>query len=311
MRSPRSPRRLMEIVTGMWGAKALAEATRLDLFSQLSAAPGSTATEVAARNGLAVRPAEQLLTACAGLGLLRRQGPGYANTPEAETYLVRGRPDYFGDAVLSLDHRYAGWMRLGEALRSNAPTNFDAQASESMFDPEDTELQQHFWKSMYALSATSARALAAAYDFGPVRRLLDVGGGGAAYDIELCRAYEELRATVFDLPFICELSREPVSRAGLTDRISFAPGDFLREAALPAGHDAVLLSQVLHDWDERTNRLILAKCFAALPSGGRILISELLVDDTKDGPLLPALMSLNMLVSTWGATTRRRSTGRG
>ncbi|MEV0369759.1 methyltransferase [Streptomyces sp. NPDC050636] len=300
MTSDRSPKRLMEIVTGVWAAKALAEATRMELFSQLSAAPGATVAEIAARNGLAERPAEQLLTVCAALGLLRREGAGFANTPEAEAYLVRGRPDYFGDAVLSLDRRYAGWMRLEEALRTDSPTNFDPEAAESMFDPEDAALKADFWKSMYALSATSARALAATYDFAPVRRLLDVGGGGAAYDIELCRAYGDLRATVLDLPFVCELTRERVAEAGLADRIDCVPGDFLRDAELPGGHDAVLLSQILHDWDEPTNRLILGKCRAALPPGGRILISELLVDDTKDGPLLPALMSLNMLVSTWG-----------
>ncbi|WP_407554037.1 methyltransferase [Streptomyces sp. Pv4-95] len=306
----RSPKRLMKIATGVWAAKALAEATRLDLFSQLSAAPGATAVEVAARNGLAERPAELLLTACAALGLLRRVGDGYANTPEAEEYLVRGRPDYFGDAVLSLDRRYTGWMRLEESLRTDSPTNFDPAAKESMFDPEDTVLTATFWKSMYALSATSARALAAAYDFSPVHLLLDVGGGGAAYDIELCRAHPDLRCTVLDLPFVCELTGERVAAAGLADRIACVPGDFLHDAELPGGHDAVLLSQILHDWDEETGRLILAKCFAALPSGGRILISELLVDDSKDGPLLPALMSLNMLVSTWGRNYTAAEYGR-
>ncbi|MFE7122518.1 methyltransferase, partial [Streptomyces sp. NPDC057654] len=139
-----------------------------------------------------------------------------------------------------------------------------------------------------------------ALDLGRVRRLLDVGGGGAAYDIELCRRYPELRATVLDLPFVCELTGERVAEAGLADRIALAPGDFLRDAALPAGHDAVLLSQIMHNWDEPTNRSILRKCHAALPPGGLIVLSELLVNDAKDGPLLPALMSLNMLVSTWG-----------
>jgi hypothetical protein len=37
-----------------------------------------------------------------------------------------------------------------------------------------------------------------------------------------------------------------------------------------------------------------------LPSGGRIVISELLVNDEKTGPPAAALMSLNMLVETVG-----------
>jgi hypothetical protein len=62
----------------------------------------------------------------------------------------------------------------------------------------------------------------------------------------------------------------------------------------------VLLSMILHDWDEAQNRKIIAGCLDALPSGGTLLISELLVDDDKSGPVDAALMSMNMLVGCWG-----------
>jgi hypothetical protein len=44
------------------------------------------------------------------------------------------------------------------------------------------------------------------------------------------------------------------------------------------------------------DRQILAKTFACLPSGGLVLISELLVNDDKTGPPPAALMSLTMLI---------------
>ncbi len=68
----------------------------------------------------------------------------------------------------------------------------------------------------------------------------------------------------------------------------------------PVGHDAILLSMILHDWGEDRDRAILQKCWAALPSGGMVIISELLVNDEKTGPPAAALMSLNMLVETEG-----------
>jgi hypothetical protein len=37
-----------------------------------------------------------------------------------------------------------------------------------------------------------------------------------------------------------------------------------------------------------------------LPSGGAVVISELLVNDEKTGPVTAALMSLNMLIETEG-----------
>jgi hypothetical protein len=86
----------------------------------------------------------------------------------------------------------------------------------------------------------------------------------------------------------------------LSDRIDTVAGDFFADAAFPADHDAILLSMILHDWDEVKNREILRRCYAALPSGGVVIISELLANDDKTGPIPAALMSLNMLIETEG-----------
>ena len=77
-------------------------------------------------------------------------------------------------------------------------------------------------------------------------------------------------------------------------------GDFFADSVLPGGYDTILLSMILHDWAEDRCRAILQKCWAALPSGGRVIIAELLVNDARTGPPAAALMSLNMLVETEG-----------
>ena len=57
---------------------------------------------------------------------------------------------------------------------------------------------------------------------------------------------------------------------------------------------------ILHDWDEAKDRALLRRSYEALPSGGAVVISELLVNDDKTGPAPAALMSLNMLIETEG-----------
>src|SRR4029079_4948893 len=117
-------------------------------------------------------------------------------------------------------------------------------------------------------------------------------------DIELCKQYETLRATVFDLPHAAAIAAGKIAEAGLTDRIETAGGSFFEQ--LPKGHDMHLLSMILHDWDEAKNRALLRRSFEALPSGGALIISELLVNDEKTGPAPAALMSLYMLIETEG-----------
>jgi hypothetical protein len=44
--------------------------------------------------------------------------------------------------------------------------------------------------------------------------------------------------------------------------------------------------------------VILKKAVAALEPGGLLLVQEFILNDTRTGPLFPALFSLNMLVGT-------------
>jgi 3-hydroxy-5-methyl-1-naphthoate 3-O-methyltransferase len=153
---------------------------------------------------------------------------------------------------------------------------------------------------MHSLSIFTARALADAVDFTNYRRLLDVGAGSAAFDIELCLLFPNLFATVYDLPFVTEIAHGRITAAGLNNRIETQPGDFFADPKYPPGHDVILLSVIMHDWSEQENRAILHKCYEGLPTGGSVVISELLVDDDKTGPAPAALMSLNMLIETVG-----------
>jgi ubiquinone/menaquinone biosynthesis C-methylase UbiE len=242
-----------------------------------------------------------LLTGCAALGLLEKQNDRYCNSPLAEQFLVKGQPYYFGGFIEMLDKRlYPGWGKLTEAIRTNRPTTWDPAKQKSLFESEDSAMMALFWEAMHSASTFTARALARAVDFTPFKRLLDIGGGSGAYDIELCRYYPHLHATVYDLPFVTEIAAEKIAQAQLSDRIDTVAGDFFTDLGFPADHDAVLLSMILHDWDEVKNREILRKCHAALPSGGVVFISELLANNDKTGPAPAALMSLNMLIETEG-----------
>ena len=290
---------LMALSTGFWAFKTLAAAHELDLFSRLAGGAGITVAGLAETLDLHPRPAEMLLTGCAALGLLEKTDGRYRNTPLSEAYLVRGKPYYFGGFVQMADKRlYAGWGRLTEALRTNRPTTWDPAAQSSMFNGEDPAMLALFWEAMHSLSTMTARKLGEAVDFRQFRRLLDIGGGSGAYDIELCKQYGTLRATVFDLSHVTAIAAGKIAEAGLTDRIETAGGSFFEQ--LPEDHDIHLLSMILHDWDEAKNRAMLRRSFEALPSGGAVVISELLVNDEKTGPAPAALMSLNMLIETEG-----------
>lgn len=295
-----TPVTLMEMATGFWVSRTLATAMEFDLFSRFGV-DGCTSADLVDGLGIAERPAEMLLTGCASLGLLELRGGRYVNTELAGEFLVRGRPYYFGGIIEMFDRRlYGPWGELGRAIRTNRPTSWDPDQGGNLFDGVDPLMLETFWEGMHSLSSFSARMLAQSVDLSRVRRLLDVGGGSGAYDIELCRRYPDLSATVVDLPQACGLAEKKIGEAGFARRVDVLPGDFLGDDPLPDGHDAALLSMILHDWNEEHCLDILRKVHEALPPDGLVLISELFVDDDKAGPAPAALMSLNMLVEAEG-----------
>lgn len=287
---------LMELTTGFWAFKTLATAHELDLFTRLSDG-GATPAEVSSQLGVPLKSAELLLAGCASLGLLDRAADRYVTTPLADTYLVAGCQFPLGGWITMLDRRlYPAWGRLPDAVRTGGAVSSEHHGVDLFSDPVMLET---FWQGMHSVSSLTGKALAEAVDFTTTKRVLDVGGGSGAFDIQLCTHHPHLRATVFDLPHVTPIAVANIAAAGLTDQITPVPGDFFTDA-LPAGHDAILLSMIMHDWEEEQNLKILRKCHDALDPGGIVIISELLMNDDQTGPRPAALMSLNMLVEGMG-----------
>jgi hypothetical protein len=299
---PASQIPLLELTNGFMSFKTLSAATDLDLFTKLAGGRAMTVQELATELNLQARPARLLLAACASLGLLDKSGDRYQNSALAEEYLVPGRPNYFGGLVRFADREmYSDWHHVVDALRTNRPVaRKDNSAPTWSPEAQDDSFKATFWEGMHSMAGATAGALTEVYDFSQHRRLLDVGGGSGGFAIRLCQRNPGLTAAVLELPHVCPIVTEKVKAAGLQDRIEAIPGNFEEAPALPGGYDVMLLSQVLHDHDEVTNRRLLGKVFAALPPGGAVLVCEQLLNDDRTGPPAAALMGMTMLVAMVG-----------
>jgi hypothetical protein len=81
--------------------------------------------------------------------------------------------------------------------------------------------------------------------------------------------------------------------------MTLIPGDMFADP-MPGGVDTILLSNIMHDWDEPECRLLLKRCFDALPAGGRVLIHDVFLNDDLGGPLAVALYSTALFTLTEG-----------
>lgn len=107
-----------------------------------------------------------------------------------------------------------------------------------------------------------------------------------------------MRGGGFDLPVVAPIFDDYVNANGLQDRLRFHAGDFFKDP-LPST-DVLVMGHILHDWNLPQKRELLAKCHAALPPGGCLIVYDAIIDDARRHNAFGLLMSLNMLIETTG-----------
>jgi len=282
--------RLQRLSSGYWESLALHAGVALDLFTALGG-DRMSARQIARMTGSRERGMSMLLDVFTAMGLLVREEGTYSNTEFSAAFLSRTSPRYMGHLVSHHTNILPSWAGLAETIRSGEPLR--ARSG----DRESEHKRESYILGMLNSSSLPAPMVAGKVDLSGRRHLLDLGGGAGAYSIHFCLKNEDLRATVFDLPATRKYTEMAVGRHGLSERIFFEGGDFLRDP-VGTGYDAAWLSHILHGIGPGQCRKVIETATAALQVGGTLLIHEFLLDDDTAGPLFPALFSLTMLVET-------------
>jgi len=240
------------------------------------------------------------LSALASSGLLEKRDGKWTATPAARTWLHPEAQGYWGGFLLRFRQTNPLHAQLLETLRTGQrPANVVSGGPEWERGTMSQETAERIAKFMHAHSMAPARGAATQRVFGEIGSLMDIGCGSGVYGIELARANPSLEVTLMDLKEMCAEAAKFVSAADLGERVTTAPVNMF-EQEWPAGHDAHFFANVFHDWSEETNAILARKSFEALAPGGRIFLSEILMDDDGAGPWHAAAFSLLMLLGTLG-----------
>jgi SAM-dependent methyltransferase len=294
-----TPDTIMQLGLGFWGSKALLSAVGLGLFSELAEGP-LEAEALRERLGLHERSATDFFDALVALGMLEREDGRYANTTETDLFLDRAKPSYIGGLLEMADARlYGFWGSLTEGLRTGEAQN-EAKVGEDFFGVlySDPQRLAQFAKAMSAVSTGAAHAIAAKFPWQEHGSVVDLGCAEGTVPAHIALAHEHVTGGGFDLPPLEPIFHEFVGGLGLSDRLSFTPGDFFADP-LPEA-DVFVMGHILHDWDLEQKRVLLRKAYDALPDGGALIVYDAIIDDDRRSNAFGLLMSLNMLIETEG-----------
>ena len=270
---------LRRIYSGFWTSRVLLTANNYRVFEHLRTA--RTAREIAEALKTDGRATEILLDALAAMGLLKKTGVRYKNTPLSNRFLISKSPRYQGDIIRHADTLWKNWSGLDEVIRTGNPHHVAHD-------------QDSFIRGMHNLALLKAKDLVGTIGMKGVRRALDLGGGPGTYSMEMAK--KGVSVTLFDRPETIKIAKNIIGKSGVAN-IHFIEGDFLYDD-MGSGYDLIFISQVLHSCSEGESLRTIEKSRRSLNRKGRIAIQEFYLEEDRTRPVQSALFSINMLVNT-------------
>jgi hypothetical protein len=270
-------------------ARALTVGLRRGMFESVARRP-LTLEELTGETGLSPEGTRLLADASVAGGYLEYRKGKYRASPEAKKWLVKDSGTYLGDLIFyfdSLNTRLAG---MEYSLEHGKPR-----------EPYYASFTEKDWETYVRGMANLARLLMPDV-IRRIRlpaaggRILDLGGSHGLYSLECCRRFPGCTAVVMD--FAPALRWAAALNAGEPGtRISVSAGDILT-APLPAEQDAVFMFNILHGFDEETNRKLIARASGALRRGGSIYMLDQMTGTGQRSLLsrfMPLMVGLNLM----------------
>jgi hypothetical protein len=288
------PALLVQLATGTWISQCVHVVAKLGIADLVKDGPQTLAALAQATQ---TRPERlyRVLRATASLGLFRElSDQQFALTPMAY-FLRRDVPESLRDAIIMFGEKFhfLPFGSLLESLSQDKPA-FDINFGMPVFDylaqhPSDAAV----FNAAMASFANLRSMIAPAYNFGQFRQLVDVGSGYGRLLVNILQAYPNLHGVIFDLPPVVAGAQAVIDAGGVADRCQAVGGNFFE--SVPAGGDAYMMSQVIHDWDDAHAIQILQACHRVMTAEAKLLVIDLVITPGND-PDFTKLMDINMLV---------------
>lgn len=239
---------------------------------------GLTLTQTVEQVGLPHYGVRVLLEAGLGIGLLTEDEQGRYHTTNTAHYLLHDDMTRV-NMDFARDVNYRGLAHLDEAIATGKPAGLPVFGAWPNIYEGLAELPESIRKSWFGFDHHYSDG--AFPDVLPLvladrpRSLLDIGGNTGKWAIACLRRQPQLELTILDLPGQLRTAEDNLRTAGLHGQARLLPGNLLDDDyEIPAGFDAIWMSQFLDCFSEREIVSILRRCIAAMTADTRLYILE-------------------------------------
>ncbi|KAM9320268.1 acetylserotonin O-methyltransferase-like [Gastrophryne carolinensis] len=301
------PHQLLEYRNGFLVSKTMFTACELGVFDLLlDVKEPISASAIANQLGTNVDATDSLLTACVALKLLKAEIKNnesfYSNTDMSALYLGKKSPKsiyymmiFFSHTAYNCSNFLPEAVRDGKCQYERALGTTSKDIYETLYRSEEDLLA--FMRHMDCTWNLFGNSVIKAFDLSEFHTVYDLGGCTGAVAKMFLSSYPGSTVTVMDLPKVVQAAKKYFG-ADNDQRISFLEGDLFKDPIPEA--DLFILARITHNWPEEKSLFLLRKVYQSCKPGGAVLLSEVLINDDKSGPLSSLMFSVHMLVQTEG-----------
>ena len=276
MNEAQPPEIINQLSDAVYSSFAMLAGMQLDLFTPLEEGPLSGG-EIADTLGVQASKLRPLLYALVVARLLTVEDGLFTNAPEANRYLVRGKPSYLGGGHELESALWEAALKTAATISAGAP-----QAKWDYSSMSEEELAGVF-RGLHPGTIAVARSLMTHHDFSTFTSLLDVGGGSGGLAIALVESHPQLRATVVDLASITPITRRFVEEANAIERVEIVTADVVRDE-LSGSFDVAVASKLTQVLSPDEVRAALRNVANVLEPSGVIHLFTQVLDDSRLSP---------------------------
>jgi SAM-dependent methyltransferase len=269
------PHTIRKLTYDVYSSFAYLAALELDIFTPLKDGP-LDAAGIAERIHADPKRIRNLLYNLVEIGLLVVDGDRFANSEEAQHYLIRGAPRYVGGAY----EQYKLVWRIGleqtvKSVRTGVPQ------SRWMDLPSD---EKAMWlRGLRSQNDITALEMTRRWDWTGYRTFADLAGGAGELSIALTRQLPELRATIFEHAATVPITQSLVAGAGANDRVSVVEADVI-DGRIDGVFDAAAMRYFLQMLPAETAVRAIRNAASILRPGGALYVCDLMLDDSRTSP---------------------------
>jgi len=276
---------LKQLFTSYWEYLCLQKACKLDIFDEI-ATHNNTAAKLSQKKGLNKKGLQVFLLALCDSKVIYQENNEYFLTEKGK-YLTDNHPKTLKQAcILWGEEHLSAWRDLEYTLQTGKSA-FEHIYHTPFFDfiANKPDKLKNYQLAMQEYAKEDYKDITKIIDFKEFKTIADIGGGTGSLIKYIAQEYPNKNYILTDLHEVTDLIKSKPQNLTILNANFFEP--FLFNA------DAIILSRVIHDWNDEKSKIILKNCYHALNSDGKLFIIEIMHDEIQAN-----LLTLNMMLMT-------------